>query len=65
MYERTLKSDMKNVTEKEEVITRTTRKGCNAKNFLVACFFCDKTDSADNLNECRTLFGYESKKNCS
>ena len=58
MYERTLKSDTKNVTEKEEeVITRTTRKGCNAKNFLVACFFvCDKTDSVDNLNECRTLY---------
>ena len=58
MSERTLKSDTKNVTEKEEeVITRTTRKGCNAKNFLVACFFvCDKTDSVDNLNECRTLY---------
>ena len=38
------------------MITRTTKKGCNAKNFLVACFFCDKTDSADNLNECRTLY---------
>ena len=57
MYERTLKSETKNVTEKEEeVITGTTKKGCNAKNFLVACFFCDKTDSADNLNECRTLY---------
>ena len=57
MYEITLKSDTKNVTEKEEeVITRTTRKGCNAKNFLVACFFCDKTDSAGILNECRTLY---------
>ena len=59
MYERDCKNinNANELNEKEEdVLSRTTRKDCCAKNFRVECFFCDKPDSVDNLHECQMLY---------
>ena len=59
MYERACKN-INNANElnkkEEDVLSRTTRKDCRGKNFLVQRFFCDKLDSVDNLHECQTLY---------
>ena len=66
MFERVNKDNQKETISQVEVDSqRCTRKRYEVKNYLLACFFCDKFDTLENLHECHALYLDMSMKNSS